>query len=217
MCAQTMAAHVYQAVVTVAPKADEAATYIQAIAGILAHESLSMIWTTPTGLPVVQRYCEFTSKQINLWLYDRKVSVPTGDDKVDAEGNILSRVRLLVREAPTNRVAKKRMRSAASPNLVHSMDGSHLQLAVAMAKAQGINHFMMIHDSFGTHAGNMTLFNRVIREAFVAMYTDYCPLTELDTYARSVLSEEGIEKLPPVPAKGTLDLSLVLQSPYAFA
>jgi DNA-directed RNA polymerase len=217
MCAQTMAAHVYQAVVTVAPKADEAASYIQAIAGILAHESLSMIWTTPTGLPVVQRYCEFTSKQINLWLYDRKVSVPTGDDKLDHEGNILSRVRLLVREAPTSRVAKKRMRSAASPNLVHSMDGAHLQLAVVKAKEAGIDAFMMIHDSFGTHAGNMTTFNRVIREAFVEMYTDYCPLTALDTYARSVLSEAGIEKLPAIPAKGALDLSLVLQSPYAFA
>ena len=217
MCAQTMAAHVYQAVVTVAPKADEAASYIQAIAGILAHESLSMIWTTPTGLPVVQRYCEFTSKQINLWLYDRKVSVPTGDDKVDHEGNILSRVRLLVREAPTSRVAKKRMRSAASPNLVHSMDGAHLQLAVVKAKEAGIDAFMMIHDSFGTHAGNMTTFSRVIREAFVEMYTSYCPLTELDTYARSVLSEEGVAKLPAIPAKGTLDLNLVLQSTYAFA
>lgn len=217
MCAQTMAAHVYHAVVTVAPKADEAATYIQSIAAILAHESLSMIWTTPTGLPVVQRYSEFTSKQVNLWLYDRKVNVPTGDDKVDHEGNVLSRVRLLVREAPTQRVNKKRMRSASSPNVVHSMDGAHLQLAVCRAKEAGINHFFMIHDSFGCHLGNMTKFSRIVREAFVEMYENYCPFEALDTYARSVLSEEGIEKLPAMPTKGNLDLSLVLQSPYAFA
>src|SRR3546814_8524159 len=67
------------------------------------------------------------------------------------------------------------------------------------------HHFAMIHDSFGTHAGNMTIFSRVIREAFVEIYEDYCPLKELDDYARTVLSEEGVEKLPPIPTKGDLD------------
>src|SRR3546814_20721190 len=91
------------------------------------------------------------------------------------------------------------MRSAASPNVIHSMDGSHLQLSVVRAKEEGIHHFAMIHDSFGTHAGNMTIFSRVIREAFVEIYEDYCPLKELDDYARTVLSEAGVEKIPPTP------------------
>src|SRR3546814_4336121 len=62
-----------------------------------------------------------------MWLYDRKALVPTGTDRVDHEGNTLTRVRLLVREAPTKRINKRKMRSAASPNVIHSMDGSHLQ------------------------------------------------------------------------------------------
>lgn len=216
-CANVMAGHVYAAVTTVAAKADEAASWIQQVAAILAHESLSMIWRTQTGFPVVQRYSEYTSKRVNLWLYDRSVTVPTSSDKVDEEGNVLARVQVLLRQAPTSRVDKKTMRSASSPNVIHSMDAAHLHKAVALAKALGIDNFMMIHDSFGTHLGNMAVFGKIIREAFVQCYEEYCPLAELDRYARSVLSEEGIEKLPPIPEKGNLDLNLILEAKYAFA
>src|SRR3546814_5540511 len=87
--------------------ADEAATWIQTVAGVLAHESQPMVRRTPTGMPVVQRYSEYTSKIVNMWLYDRKALVPTGTDRVDHEGNTLTRVRLLVREAPTKRINKR--------------------------------------------------------------------------------------------------------------
>ncbi|WP_066803216.1 DNA-directed RNA polymerase [Sphingomonas asaccharolytica] len=216
-CAQTLASHVYAAVTRVAPKADEAATWFQQVAATLAHESLPVVWRTPTGLPVIQRYSEFTSKRVNMWLYDRKVAVPTGDAKIDEAGNVLTRIECLIREAPTKRIDKKKARSAISPNVVHSLDASHLVRTVVMAKQEGIEHFQLIHDSFATHAGNTGRFFRIIREAFVDLYTDYCPFREVDRHARSVLSEEGQAKLPPIPTKGSLDLSAVLQSDYAFA
>lgn len=216
-CANVMAGHVYAAVTTVASKADEAANWVQHVAAVLAHESLSMVWRTQTGFPVVQRYSEYVSKRVNLWLFDSQVSVPTSTDKVDVDGNVLVRVQVLLRQAPTARVDKKTMRSASSPNVIHSMDAAHLHKAVAKAKALGIDNFMMIHDSFGTHLGNMQAFGKIIRETFVECYADYCPLAELDRYARSVLSDEGIEKLQPLPEKGNLDLNLILQARYAFA
>jgi len=86
-----------------------------------------------------------------------------------------------------------------------------------MAHGEGIRHFAMIHDSFGTHAGNMTTFSRVIRGAFISIYEGYCPLVALDQQARAVLSAAGIAKLPPVPAKGDLDLNSLRDSRYAFA
>ncbi len=218
-CAQVLAAHVHHAVVSVAPKADEAATWFQNVAALLAHESLPVIWRTPTGLPVMQKYSEYTSKAVNIWLYDRKVMVPemAPTDKLDEEGNVLSRIRCLLREAPTKRIDKKKARSAISPNIVHSLDGSHLKRTVVFAKAEGIIAFQLIHDSFATHAGNTGKFFRIIREAFVNLYETYCPFEAIDTYARSVLSEESIEKLPAIPARGTLDLSAILTSDYAFA
>lgn len=216
-CAHTLASHVYAAVVAVAPKADEAARWFQQVAAILAHESLPVIWRTPTGLPVVQRYSEYTSKQVTMWLYDRKVLVPTGTDKVDEGGNVLSRIQCLIREAPTKRIDKSKARSAISPNVVHSLDAAHLIRTVVMAHREGIQHFQLIHDSFATHAGKTGRFFQIIREAFVDQYETFCPFAEIDQYARSVLSEEGIEKLPPIPARGTLDIREVLTSLYAFA
>src|SRR3546814_20475612 len=91
-CAHALAAHTYKAVVAVAPMADEAATWIQTVAGVLAHESQPMVWRTPTGMPVVQRYSEYTSKIVNMWLYDRKVLVPTGTDRAIGRASCRERV-----------------------------------------------------------------------------------------------------------------------------
>ena len=214
-----LAAYVYAAVVSVAPKADEASRWFQGLASTLAHESHPVIWRTPTGLPVVQRYSDYVSKTVNLWLYDRAVAVPQGNDKVDEEGNVFSRIQCLIREAPTKRINKKKARSAISPNVVHSLDASHLKRTAVFAAREGITHFQLIHDSFATHAGNTTRFFQIIREAFVDQYETYCPFEALETYARSVLSEEGQEKLAALekPARGTLDLNAIKESLYAFA
>lgn len=216
-CAATLAAHVYAAVTSVAAKADEAATWVQKVTSILAHEGLPLKWTTQTGMPVTMRYMEYEHKRVNLWLYDRSIKVPTGTDRVDHQGNVLSRIQVLVQQAATKRMNKKAMRNASSPNVIHSMDAAHLQRTVAMAVEAGIEHFAMIHDSFGTHLGNMERFTRIVREAFVSCYESYCPLQAIDAYARSVLSAESIDKLPPLPARGNLELTQVLEAPFAFA
>jgi len=75
----------------------------------------------------------------------------------------------------------------------------------------------LIHDSFGTHAGRTQEFFYVIREAFVSMYANYDPFEEVLEAAKAVLSDEGIKRLPKLPAKGTLDLDVILDAPYAFA
>jgi DNA-directed RNA polymerase len=216
-CAQHMAAHTYQAIVTVAPMADEAASWVRKVASLLADESKSMSWITPIGMPIIQRYTESVTQPLKMWLYRRGISIPTASDKHDSEGNILARIEVMINTGVERRIEKKRMRSASSPNVIHSMDGAHLQRSVALAKYAGIVHFFMIHDAFGTHAGNMHRFGDIVRDAFVKTYEDYCPLAELDRYARSVLSDEGQEKLPAIPVKGTLDLSSVRDGQYSFA
>lgn len=217
--ANVLAKYVYAAVVSVAPKADEASRWFQSVAATLAHESHPVIWKTPTGLPVVQRYSEYENKRVNLWLYDREIAVPTGSNKADEEGNVFARIECLIREAPTKRINKKKARSAISPNVVHSLDGSHLKRTAVFAAREGITHFQLIHDSFATHAGNTTRFFQIIREAFVDMYQTYCPFEAVEAYARTVLSEEGLEKLAALekPARGTLDIRSVQDSLYAFA
>jgi DNA-directed RNA polymerase len=214
-----MAEHAYKAVKTVAPKAAGAMEFFQSVASILAHEGHSMVWVTPTGVPVCQRYSEWNMKRVKMWLYDRNVRIEKapGEAKVDEQGRVSTRVALTIRENETTRIDKRKARSAASPNVVHSMDGSHMQLATVKAYEEGIDAFMPNHDSFGCHAGSMQRFFFIVRETFAEMYTSYCPFEAVLSHAKSVLSEKSIKKLPEVPPKGDLDLSLVISSLYAFA
>src|SRR5258708_11849183 len=57
-------------------------------------------------------------------------------------------------------------------HLVHSLDAAHMMLTVNRLHSYGLRHFAMVHDSFGVHAGDVDLLNRVLREEFVGMYSE---------------------------------------------
>jgi DNA-directed RNA polymerase, mitochondrial len=220
-CANQLAKSAYHAITSVAPKADLAAKWFQGIAGILANEGLSTVWKTPMGMPVVQRYSEYHTKVVNMWLYDRKVKVPeaTSTDKVE-DGRVMTRITAKFREAPKATIDKRKARSAIAPNVIHSLDAAHLQRAVLYALKAGMRHFLMIHDSFATHAGRTAEFSHIIRKAFRDQYDDFCPFEALREGARQQgLSEEGWEKVDKLerPQRGKLDLNEVLGALYAFA
>jgi DNA-directed RNA polymerase len=218
-CSGYLAAGVWKAVTEVVTNATEGMAFFKAVAGTLAHEKLPLVWTSPIGLPVMHKYSEWDTKQIKLWLYDKAVPLVDAkpDDKADDAGRVIRRVRANIRTVPTDRIDKDKAKSAVAPNVIHSMDASHLMLTVLDAKDLGISSFALIHDSFGTHAGSTADFFHVIRNSFVEMYENYCPFETVLEAAMATLSDEGIAKLPTLPAKGTLDLRDTLESLYAFA
>ena len=65
----------------------------------------------------------------------------------------------------------------------------------------------VVHDSFGCHAGNMHKAFYDVRKKFVELY-DMNPL-------EYILSQMNATHL--IPKKGTLDVSEVLKSDFAFA
>lgn len=214
-----LAAKIWKAVTATVTKATEGMDFFKKVASTLAHEKLPLVWTTPLGLPVVHRYSVWETKRVALTLYDRAMPVvdATYHAKVTEDGKVMRRVEINMRTAPTDRIDKDKARSAVAPNVIHSMDGSHLMLTVLNAAYEGLTDFALIHDSFGTHAGSTHRFFQIIRESFVEMYDNYCPFEEVMDYALSVLSPEGAERLPQLPTKGDMDLSEVLEAEYAFA
>lgn len=78
---------------------------------------------------------------------------------------------------------------AFAPNIIHAFDAEHKSLVVnAMAK-HGVKDFSMIHDSFGAHAGNMSLMKKATKEAFVQMYKNENILEKLYKHFKS----QGVE------------------------
>jgi DNA-directed RNA polymerase len=76
----------------------------------------------------------------------------------------------------------------------------------------------MVHDSYGTHAADIPVMSRLLRKAFVDQYSG----DVLGEFRNQMLQQlaskpELVEKIPPVPQSGSLDLTAVLNSDYFFA
>ncbi|WP_162987231.1 DNA-directed RNA polymerase [Sphingomonas paeninsulae] len=215
-----LAGKVYNSVTSIVHMATEGMGFFKSVASACAHERLPLSWVSPVGLPVLHKYSVWEVKALKLFLFDRKVPITDAGshDKIDEDGRgVIRQVRANIRTKPLDRIDKEKARSAIAPNVIHSMDAAHLMLTVIAAKREGITNIALIHDSFGTHAGDTQRFSQIIREAFVEMYENYCPFEEVLESARASLSIEGQERLPELPTKGTMDLQAVLDASYAFA
>lgn len=167
--------------------------WLKKSAAIIAKTNQAIIWHTPLNFPVYQKNCELDVMQINQTIYNKRYRVSFG--------------------SLTDKVDKNKMRNGIAPNFVHSLDASHMMRTVLAAHAEGIDSFACIHDDYGTHAADTARFFQIIREQFVKMYTEHDPLAEFKQEQEEAL---GV-KLPDLPARGSLNISKVVNSDYFFA
>ncbi|CAB4161110.1 RPO41 Mitochondrial DNA-directed RNA polymerase [uncultured Caudovirales phage] len=214
--ASWLAKRIWQTLGEVLKKTSEGMAYLQEVARILASEGHGVSWTTKLGFPVVQRYEEPELKSVDLWLYDRTAEIPEVRDAEVTTRSVLRRYQVRVQTGSTGVLVKHRQANAIAPNLIHSQDATHLLASVRRAYRYGIRDFLLVHDSFGTHAANIGLFGRAIREAFVVLYRRHDPFREFHRSAQAVLEGSGVQ-LPEPPTPGSLVLQDVLAAQYAFA
>lgn len=149
-----------------------------------------MSWVTPDGFEVVQWRDQSKKGQVNSFMEGGRVRLVHYD-----EGDLLD---------------TREMALSTPPNFVHSLDATHLRMAVMRALPLGVTDFAMVHDSFGVHARFMPRFlTEAVKPSFIAMYTDHDPLAELR--ARCVFPTS------PPPAKGNLDLRGIADSEFFFS
>lgn len=179
--------------------ARRAMEWLKKVSAIAVEAGIPIRWVSPIGLPVMQDYRDATSKQLAVFVGGRRLDV-----RIDT---------------PTVTLSKRRQASGIAPNFVHSLDAAHLLATVNLGLANGIGNFAMIHDSFGCHAADTTLLNAVLRESFVAQYSE--PVLERfrdDIAAQLAIAKpELVEKIPPLPRTGNLDLAAVKDSEFFFA
>jgi hypothetical protein len=121
-----------------------------------------MMWTTPAGFVVLHENRK--PKEARLFTADRTVLVYHDYEKQKID----------VRKQVDGIVA----------HLVHSMDAAHMMRTINRLYAarsvspigrnlkEGIRHFAMVHDSYGVHACDIDLLNRILREEFVRIYSE---------------------------------------------
>jgi DNA-directed RNA polymerase len=126
------------------PKADEAKRFIRKIAGLYGAAGKTMTWETL--MPVLNYYYEpITRRHDTVYRHQRKtVTYIEGYD--------------------TDKVIPKG-RTAAPPNLIHSLDGAHMHLVALAAEREGIT-MVGVHDAFSCLTSRARRFHQIIGEQF---------------------------------------------------
>ena len=143
--------------------------------------NVEVSWVTPDGFTGLQRKVKGEKRDLNCKLSD--------DSRFTLD--ILD----FSKEIPNS----EKHKSAIAPNLIHSLDATHLRMVARRLKELGLP-MIFIHDSFATHCNHRKVLYDIIIETFVELYSrDY--LAELKAYWENLY---GIE-LADSPALGSWD------------
>lgn len=199
-CAAYLAKINYEAIGKVVVAARNAMAWLKEVAKVAASDGLPVVWTNPAGMPIQQSYQETKGKLVRVMVGGKmtKFTIQIEGRKLDG----------------------RKQAAGIAPNFVHSCDSGHMMRTISKCLDAGINAFSFIHDSFGTHAADMTELSCILREAFVEQYQG----NVLEKFRDEIMeqlsrsgSDELVEKIPQIPPKGNLDLEAVKDSEYFFA
>ena len=135
-------------------------------------------WITMDGFECVQRKIQGVEKQLKVILSNKE------------------EFRLQVLDFSGQKSDSRRHRSAISPNIIHSLDATHLRMVARKLKLLGIP-MIFIHDSFATHCNYRAILYREIVDAFIELYSGNYLLTLKKYWEKRYKIE-----LPEQPALG---------------
>jgi len=164
--------------------------WFDSVSKILNKLQIPVSWISPAGLVCMQPYQK-----------RRAVQIPTTRQKVTLQ-NL---------DGPL--VDKPKQRMGFPPNFVHSLDATHMMLVASACHRHRIQ-FAGVHDSFWTHPCDAPTLNRIIRSTFFELHS--APILQELHENLTVQLGSHADLLDDLPAKGTLDLSLIMNSPYMF-
>ena len=187
--------HLKDAIGSVVVAARSVMDWFQNCAQLRAEKDLPLDWTAPTGFQVRQAYYQLHLKRVKTLV-----------------GETVYKPRWYV-EHPDGVLDRRKQVLAASPNVIHSFDAAHMIMTVNRARDyHGITDFVVVHDSFGTHAADMSALSLALRATFMEIYRD-------NWFDR--LHEEFEADypgyIPAPPALGDFNVEEVKDATYFFA
>lgn len=115
-----------------------------------ACSGLPLLWLSPLGFPVCQDKFKLKGTSVTARLGAKTVRIDV--ERLD------------------DAVAPAKQRDALLPNLIHSLDATHLALTLLEAKAHGVTDLGSIHDCLLCHPNDAPVLGRVVRSAFARLY-----------------------------------------------
>jgi DNA-directed RNA polymerase len=160
--------------------------FIQKVAGSKIKDGATTIeWFTPSGFHVIQEYRKNESKPVATRLLGQRIQT------------------WLNKEWEERQIDLNKAKTAASPNLIHSLDAALLHLVFAQWEPP----FTVIHDCVLGRSCDMDEMGKQIRDKFVEIYSQ--PILKQWSESLGVEFDESV-------MQNTLDINDVQESSYFF-
>ncbi|CAB5354995.1 unnamed protein product [Rhizophagus irregularis] len=111
------------------------------------NQMTTVVWTTPLDLPIVQPYRKLSKRAVKTNLQTINISDPNHPSPVDST----------------------KQRQAFPPNFIHSLDATHMLMTALACNEKNLT-FASVHDSFWTHACDVDVMNKIIRDQFIQLH-----------------------------------------------
>lgn len=188
--------------------------YFIGMTKMLSSLNIPVSWLTPTGLELVQFY----NKQKKV-----KLGISLGGKRS-----------LMVLNEVLKEMDNGKQNSAIIPNVIHSLDASHLTNVVNRAFEYNNRQVITVHDCFGTHPNNMNSLFNLVKDEFIKLYInedfikrfhekniqsirDFGFTIKHDNTRDQdfVIDNAGsVYYIPSIPDMGTLNLNRIKESKY---
>jgi DNA-directed RNA polymerase len=120
---------------------------------IAKYGNVDVRWITPDGFEAIQRKVKGEKKDLDCTLSDG------------------SRFTLDIMDFTKDIPNTAKHRSAIAPNVIHSLDATHLRMVARRLAKLGLP-MIFIHDSFATHCNHREALYNIIVETFIELYSD---------------------------------------------
>lgn len=181
--------------------------YIHKMNNAIAKTNDPITWTTSDGFFVKHvKNKELKAKQVVCML-------PGGRKKTK-----------IIKKVYSDNISVAKMRSAISPNYIHSLDAELLRRTAMKMKEAGILDSDWIHDSFGCHPNHVALMLKITKIEFLNMMKEN-PLGALDSELRAQMKSTkkkdidvlGKIQIPNLGGIQNGDLERVMESEWFFS
>lgn len=125
--------------------------YFKNIIRLLVKLNIPIIWFTPAGLRIRQQYLQTKQNKISITFTKTSKKV-------------------ILREVIDN-IDKNKQIQSIIPNIIHSLDASHLINLINTSIKLKFSPIISIHDCFGTHPNNIEKLIYLIKIEFIILYT----------------------------------------------
>ena len=148
--------------------------YIQQMNNLIAKKNVPVTWTTSDGFFVVHvKNKELKPKQVTLMLPNAR------------------RRTTIIKKMYSADMSPMKMRSAISPNYIHSLDAELLRRVALQMCKDGVKFSDWIHDSFGCHPNYVDEMLDITKQVFLNMMLEK-PLDTLDEELRQQALDNGV-------------------------